>query len=55
VFVIAIIISAAFSGCIGREDDDYVRGKAVTALKKITGKDFGYDQEKWQQWWEENK
>jgi len=28
---------------------------AAGALKKITGQNFGKDQSKWQQWWEENK
>ena len=27
----------------------------VAVLKKITGKDFGEDAEKWQKWLEENK
>lgn len=25
------------------------------ALRKITGKDFGQDADKWQKWWKENK
>jgi hypothetical protein len=32
-----------------------VRARAARALRKITGKDFGKDPEKWQKWWEENK
>lgn len=37
------------------DEDKYVRGEAVRALKKITGKDFGEDPSKWQEWWEESK
>jgi len=29
--------------------------RPVEALRKITGKDFGYDQAKWREWWEQNK
>jgi HEAT repeat protein len=32
-----------------------VRKKAALALKEITGKDFGKDPAKWQEWWEKNK
>jgi len=32
-----------------------LRSRTADALKKITGKDFGYDLKKWQKWWEENK
>ena len=32
-----------------------VRGKAADALESITKQDFGEDQAKWQQWWDENK
>ncbi|MEM1574213.1 MAG: HEAT repeat domain-containing protein [Candidatus Methanomethylicaceae archaeon] len=37
--------------------DDYysVRNAAREALKKITNQDFGFDQEKWLDWWEKNK
>ncbi len=33
-----------------KDEDKYVRGAAQGALKKITGKDFGEDVERWQQW-----
>jgi len=32
-----------------------VRQAAAEALKEITGKDFGEDQRKWQEWWEKSK
>jgi hypothetical protein len=32
-----------------------VRENAAKALTLITGEDFGEDQDKWQQWWDENK
>jgi HEAT repeat protein len=38
-----------------RHEDKKVRDKVVEVLQKITGQDFGSDQEKWQKWWKENK
>lgn len=33
-----------------------VRNEPVLAtLRKLTGKDFGYDKAAWQQWWDESK
>ena len=32
-----------------------VRRRAAEALANITGKDFGKDPAKWQEWWEKNK
>ena len=32
-----------------------VRRRAAEALRNITGKDFGKDPAKWQEWWEKNK
>ena len=32
-----------------------ISGQALESLKKITGEDFGWDKEKWEQWWDENK
>ena len=39
------------------KDDEhpYVRESAVGALEKTTGRDFGEDPEKWQQWWKDTK
>ncbi len=34
-----------------KDRSHYVRASAAKALKKITGKDFGQDMDKWQQWW----
>jgi HEAT repeat protein len=39
---------------MGHEVRD-VRRNAAWALKKITGKDFGEDPAKWQEWWEGKK
>lgn len=33
----------------------YTHRIAAEALNKITGKEFGEDSEKWQEWWEQNK
>jgi len=38
-----------------KDEDFMVRNFAAESLTKITGEDFGEDQSKWQQWWEENK
>jgi len=38
-----------------KDKDSTVRRDAAWALTKITGKDFGEDQAKWQEWWEQNK
>lgn len=38
-----------------KDTDVNVRSEAESTLKKITGKDFGQNQERWQKWWEENK
>lgn len=32
-----------------------VRKKAALALQEITGKDFGKDPARWQEWWEQNR
>jgi len=37
------------------DDDLNVRNNAAGALRKITGKNFGEKQKKWQKWWEKNK
>ncbi len=36
-----------------KDKDSYIRKQAAEALSNITGKDFGQDIEKWQEWWEE--
>ncbi|MBT9131552.1 MAG: 50S ribosomal protein L7 [Syntrophomonadaceae bacterium] len=38
-----------------RDKNWHVREKAAEALEKITGRIFGEDPVKWQEWWEENK
>lgn len=38
-----------------KDESHGVKKNAVLSLKKITGKDFGKDYAKWQQWWEQNK
>ncbi len=38
-----------------KDEDSWVRSTAAKALAKITGKNFGEDQAKWQSWWQENK
>ncbi len=38
-----------------RDEIKDVRKKAALALQEITGKDFGKDPAKWQEWWEKNK
>ena len=38
-----------------KDVDVLVREAAAKALRKITGQDFGWDQAKWQKWWEKNK
>ena len=38
-----------------KDSDWIVRQAAAEALKEITGKDFGEDQRKWQEWWEKSK
>lgn len=37
------------------DEDIPSRSNARFALKKITGEDFGVDQARWKEWWEENK
>ena len=37
------------------DESSDVRKRSPLALKQITGKDFGKDQAKWQEWWEKNK
>lgn len=37
------------------DEDELVIYKTSEALKTITGEDFGYDQDAWQAWWENNK
>ncbi|MDP6381359.1 MAG: HEAT repeat domain-containing protein, partial [Phycisphaerae bacterium] len=34
-----------------RDSDRYVRIDAAKALIRITGQNFGQDQEKWKEWW----
>jgi thioredoxin len=37
------------------EDQDYrVRKRARSALERLTGKDFGRDRGKWEEWWKKN-
>ena len=38
-----------------KDKDPSVRWEAAEALGEITEQNFGEDQEKWQQWWDENK
>lgn len=38
-----------------KDEDWFVRKEVAKALSEITGKDFGDDQRKWQEWWEKNK
>jgi hypothetical protein len=38
-----------------RDNDGPVRDVAASALRKMTGLDFGADQDQWQKWWAENK
>jgi WD40 repeat protein len=38
-----------------KDEDWNVRNTTAKALKNITGQDFGKDQAKWQEWWEQNK
>jgi hypothetical protein len=37
------------------DDDAQVREAAAGSLRRLTGQEFGADQAKWSQWWEENK
>lgn len=37
------------------DENHEVKKKAIWALKKITGEDFGEDLGKWQKWWKKNK
>jgi len=38
-----------------KDEDLNVRRNAAEALGKLTGKDFGKDSHRWQEWWEENR
>ena len=38
-----------------KDERAQVRWEATSALESITKQDFGRDQEKWQQWWDENR
>lgn len=38
-----------------KDKDNGVREIAAEALKEITGKDFGQDPAKWQEWWVQNR
>ncbi len=38
-----------------KDESLLVRIKSAYALYEITGKDFGRNQEKWQEWWAKNK
>ncbi|MBI5238525.1 MAG: HEAT repeat domain-containing protein [Deltaproteobacteria bacterium] len=38
-----------------KDRDSVIRWKAAEALKAITGKEFGEDQQKWKDWWEGQK
>jgi hypothetical protein len=38
-----------------RDDHPAVRLRATEALAWVTGKDFGESEEKWQEWWAQNK
>jgi HEAT repeat protein len=40
---------------IGALKDEEVQRSIVVVLKELTGNYFGFDQEKWHKWWEENK
>ena len=35
-----------------KDEDSWVRERAARGLKTITGKGFGEDPKKWQEWWE---
>ena len=37
------------------DTEQEVRHAALKTLKEITGKDFGYEQERWIEWWGKNK
>jgi len=45
----------AVSPLIEALKDENVHGYAAIALRKITGKNFGEDYEKWMKWWRKNK
>jgi len=47
--VIPILIEAL------NDSYDRVQGYAVGTLERLTGKRFGYDQQKWRTWWSEQK
>jgi HEAT repeat protein len=38
-----------------KDESRDVRSRAAEALRKITGKDFGKDSDRWHEWWEENR
>ncbi len=38
-----------------KDEDRFVQKEAANALREITGKDFGEDQQKWQEWWMREK
>ena len=38
-----------------KDEDSNVRLRAACALREITGKDFGMDYNKWNEWWQKNK
>ncbi len=38
-----------------KDKDVNVRSRAEEALRKITGKDFGKDSDRWHEWWQENR
>jgi len=38
-----------------KDENSDARENAAEALGKITGQDFGEDQTKWQNWWNEKK
>ena len=41
---------------VGDDEDSIVKNRAALALRKITDKDFGYDDPgEWKSWWEANK
>ena len=37
------------------DKNGYMQYEGPKALKKITGQDFGYDVDKYEQWWNKNK
>ncbi|MDO8137783.1 MAG: HEAT repeat domain-containing protein [Candidatus Brocadiales bacterium] len=49
--------SRAIEPLIASFEDEkrYLGRDAIEVLRKITGKDFGDDPKKWQEWWEKNK